>query len=1306
MPDQSTNRPVIFLAFANDRVDDAAYLRNLPKELGGIRDALRQAVKADLCEVVERANVTVDQILDVFQDSYYKDRIAVFHYGGHANGYQLLLETAEGQHASAHSEGLVSFLAKQQGLKLIFLNGCSSQQQALDLVESGISAVIGTSQSINDDVATSLAVRFYSSLGNGANLGRAWNEAIDQVKIQKGTANMRDLFFDGMDDELSLDTSGDNQNATTASVPTLDRFPWEIYIRDGAELVKNWNLPESVDNPLFGLPEPLEQNLPEKPYRFLERYTRDHCDIFFGRSYYIRDLYLSAIDKSTAPIILFYGQSGVGKSSMLDAGVFPRLEQFCQVVYVRRDERQGLLGTLQNALGLSQEQASKMQTKNPELVKTSEQIAQLELLLNTSPEIVKPQLKQAIEELKSIHQAEKKKDQVNGLGEESERSLLDVWLTTEKTGAKPLVILLDQVEEAFTRPNDDLPNELEEFMEEVKQLFQYPSNRPQGKLILSYRKEYHPEINEACKNFALPREEIFLKALARQDIVEVITGLTRTNKLQKRYRLTVEDELPVIIADDLLEDKESPIAPVLQILLTKMWNLTEGEELRYFSVDKYQALRKQGILMDDFFEEQMEHLHRLFPEYVESGLALDVLKCHTTKMGTANAKSVDELRERYIDRQHIVDKLLESFKTLYLLASAGSKRTGLAHDTLAPLVLSEFRKSDKPGQRASIILENKVIAFEQNPEAVIDIDDLKLVEEGAAGMRLWTAQEEELVKRSQENRKRVLAFKRRVRRLGIVAVILILGASVFAFYQSQVAKEKRKEAEVEKNNALIAEKDAKEQRDLAKKEKEEADIARDKAKEETLKADIARDKAKEEEAKALIAKKQADIERDKAIKAKAEEEKQKLLAKKKEEEARKQKEIADMARDKAEKEEKRASFQKQLATAQQIAVKSQLITEDKEGKALVALESYEELMKLKKQANSLDEEFVLPPEAFQAMEAALSEYIDDQVVKGDAWAFGQQGKRLAIIDNGRLLIGSLTSDGKATPSFTTTAGNSITLQEPDARNYSIYQFKEGGLAYGTSSGNVYIKQFGNPEKLYNQHGQNIVAIEYLNSNDKKWLSSVSNKELVTWDLDGNEEIGRIPLNTIFNDMLWDADNRLLLAGRDGMVKAFTIEDLKNAAATGAQITKHHIALRCMAFEPTKKWLVLGATDGELLILDLNHGNTQHMFSKIHQGEVTAAAFSADGKRFATASYDGTVMVWQVNIAKSAKSLSQQMPAIIKNKQKVFSLSFTADSKYVLFSDRDGLHARIAEENLLYEQLKKVTKGKKLSDEKRALYIGE
>ena len=54
--------------------------------------------------------------------------------------------------------------------------------------------------------------------------------------------------------------------------------------------------------------------------------------------------------------------------------------------------------------------------------------------------------------------------------------------------------------------------------------------------------------------------------------------------------------------------------------------------------------------------------------------------------------------------------------------------TGLAHDTLAPLIRERLRKSDKPGQRAFRILENKVVAYKNEENPIIDEDDLALVE--------------------------------------------------------------------------------------------------------------------------------------------------------------------------------------------------------------------------------------------------------------------------------------------------------------------------------------------------------------------------------------------------------------------------------------------------------------------------------------------------------------------------------------------------------------------------------------------------
>ena len=57
---EMTNIPLIFLAFANDRDDNVGYLRNLPDKARRLRDALKPAEQAGLCEVVVRSNSTAE----------------------------------------------------------------------------------------------------------------------------------------------------------------------------------------------------------------------------------------------------------------------------------------------------------------------------------------------------------------------------------------------------------------------------------------------------------------------------------------------------------------------------------------------------------------------------------------------------------------------------------------------------------------------------------------------------------------------------------------------------------------------------------------------------------------------------------------------------------------------------------------------------------------------------------------------------------------------------------------------------------------------------------------------------------------------------------------------------------------------------------------------------------------------------------------------------------------------------------------------------------------------------------------------
>ena len=64
--------------------------------------------------------------------------------------------------------------------------------------------------------------------------------------------------------------------------------------------------------------------VPENPYRGLEPFTAEHAPVFFGRDTDIAALTALVRDQ---PVVVVVGPSGVGKSSLVRAGLIPALQR-------------------------------------------------------------------------------------------------------------------------------------------------------------------------------------------------------------------------------------------------------------------------------------------------------------------------------------------------------------------------------------------------------------------------------------------------------------------------------------------------------------------------------------------------------------------------------------------------------------------------------------------------------------------------------------------------------------------------------------------------------------------------------------------------------------------------------------------------------------------------------------------------------------------------------------------------------------------------------------------------------------------
>lgn len=757
------SKPVILLTFANARDDRVLYLRNLPQEARWLRLALRRAERARLCQLVERSNATLGDILDVFQDPEYRNRIAVFHYGGHANGYQLLLESASGHSAVVDAGGLAAFLGQQRGLQLVFLNACSTEPQMEELLEAGVAAVLVTWRAVDDEVAKEFAGRFYVGLAGGAELQTAYEEAAGAIRAAYGSSTQAMWWVEAEEGETAEDC-----------------WPWRLYVREGAQVVETWNLPDAAGNPLFGLPPLPEGDLPGSPFRHLHWFEREHADVFFGRGRQIRDVYRRVTSPGMAPIILLYGQSGVGKSSLLAAGLLPRLEASHAIRYLRRDQEQGLLGTLEAAL-------------HPEAAigDTSEVLDLARAWLAHEEELGRPLLVilDQVEEVYTRPQARRAHEAEHG---------------------EPPLAMQDHVEEDNNRPQAASPHELAEFLEALQAIFPNSGPRPQGRLILGFRKEWLAEIANRLEDHKLYYNEVFLEPLDRNGIIEAVNGPARSEKLRMQYGLTIAEGLPELIADDLLQDPDSPVAPILQILLTKLWQRArERDRTRpHFDLELYLTLKREGILLGDFLDQQLDGLKEWHADVVDTGLALDLLAFHTTPLGTAEKRKSDELEYVYRHQEAVLLELVRQCQDRYLLSDASLpgqtqfQATRLCHDTLAPLVRARFDESDRPGQRARRILDNRAPDWEDERQGTpLDEPDLALVEAGAPGMQAWTPTEERLVEASRDHKARRSRMRRVWQGIGAAAMVVIVFMAAIALLQWQSAA---REARLNKARELAA----------------------------------------------------------------------------------------------------------------------------------------------------------------------------------------------------------------------------------------------------------------------------------------------------------------------------------------------------------------------------------------------------------------------------------------------------------------------------------------------------------------------
>lgn len=235
-----------------------------------------------------------------------QNKIAILHFAGHsnANGVQSDGEFLYSRHIAGHID------TWQIKPALIVLNGCKNFGQIKLFHEAGVSVVIATHDTVNDKTAANFAYKFYSAMLNTStnSLEDAFEQSSHNLLMTENRAYQpcnRSMDDDDLEDDV---------------------WDWDIYPVNKTQLTWTFNDLITTARPVFDA-----KNKLYNPYKGLHAFEEEDQSWFYGRDTVTNDILEALLpEKQLNQASRFFsllGASGSGKSSLVNAGVIPRLRE-------------------------------------------------------------------------------------------------------------------------------------------------------------------------------------------------------------------------------------------------------------------------------------------------------------------------------------------------------------------------------------------------------------------------------------------------------------------------------------------------------------------------------------------------------------------------------------------------------------------------------------------------------------------------------------------------------------------------------------------------------------------------------------------------------------------------------------------------------------------------------------------------------------------------------------------------------------------------------------------------------------------
>lgn len=373
----------------------------------------------------------------------------------------------------------------------------------------------------------------------------------------------------------------------------------------------------------------------QSPFKFLDSYTKDDRDIFFGRDREIEEMYQKVFESK---MLLVYGISGTGKTSLINCGLANKFEDSDWLpVSVRRGRN--VVDSLWRELG-----------------------------------------KVALSDLKSaVHSPQSaKKDLPPG---QIVKALKSIYLDH----FKPIYLIFDQFEELFIFGERE---EREEFIQIVKAIV---DSDVQCRFIFSIREEYLAGVTEF--------ERLIPEFLANRMRIEKMTGKNAIQVIEgpcKVQNIEVEEGFPEALLQKLNPDSNEVELTYLQVFLDKAFRLAtdKDKEKPDFANELLEQVGDVSDLLGSFLEEQISAL-----EDPETGLTIlksfVSIKGTKRQVTLEDVSDFATTLGKEISGEELKNLIIKFVNLRILTGKDESGRYELRHDSLATKIYEKITLVEK-----------------------------------------------------------------------------------------------------------------------------------------------------------------------------------------------------------------------------------------------------------------------------------------------------------------------------------------------------------------------------------------------------------------------------------------------------------------------------------------------------------------------------------------------------------------------------------------------------------------------------------